>query len=86
MNDQQVWQRAVLEWRAKAGLTQEQLAARSGLSSRTICELENGRAVPRKSTLQLLGRALGMSPAETDQLVAAARAQRYGSPTRTEEV
>jgi transcriptional regulator with XRE-family HTH domain len=76
MNDQKLWQRAVHERRAKAGLTQEQLAARSGLSSRTICELENGRAIPRESTLQLLGRALGMSPAETDQLVVAARAHR----------
>jgi transcriptional regulator with XRE-family HTH domain len=86
MNDQKLWQRAVLERRAKAGLTQEQLAARSGLSSRTICELENGRAVPRESTLQLLGRALGMSPAETDQLVTAARAQRHKPPTRTKRV
>jgi transcriptional regulator with XRE-family HTH domain len=77
MNDQKVWQRAVLERRAKAGMTQEQLAARSGLSSRTICELENGRAVPRESTLQLLGRALGMSPAETSQLAAAARTHRF---------
>jgi len=36
MNDQKVWQRAVLERRAKAGMTQEQLAARSGLSSRAV--------------------------------------------------
>lgn len=77
MNDQKVWQRAVLERRAKAGMTQEQLAARSGLSSRTICELENGRAVPRESTLQLLGRALGMSPTVTSQLAAAARTHRF---------
>jgi transcriptional regulator with XRE-family HTH domain len=82
MNDQKLWQRAVLERRAKAGLTQEQLAARSGLSSRTICELENGRAVPRESTLQLLARALKMSPDEADALVVAARAQRRKPPIR----
>ena len=86
MHDQNIWQRAVLERRARAGLTQEQLAARSGLSSRTICELENGRAVPRESTLQLLARALRMSPAETNALVAAARARRQKPPAHIEQV
>jgi transcriptional regulator with XRE-family HTH domain len=85
MNDQKMWQIAVLERRARAGLTQEQLAARSGLSSRTICELESGRAVPRESTLQLLGRALGMSAAETDQLLVAARAHRHRLPARAKQ-
>ena len=44
--------------RLTAGLTQEELAERSGLSVRTIGDLERGRGQPRMSTLRRLTDAL----------------------------
>lgn len=52
----------VCRYRAEAGLTQEELALRSGLGVRTISDIERGRtAAPRRSSLALLWRALGVS-------------------------
>src|SRR3954447_7739596 len=60
--------------RVAAGLTQEELAERAGLSARGISDLERGaRGLPRKDTLQLLLQALDLSSAERAALVAAAR-------------
>ncbi|MBT2898862.1 helix-turn-helix domain-containing protein [Streptomyces sp. McG3] len=48
--------------RRRAGLTQEQLAAASGVSIRAIRDLELGRAQrPRKETIRLLADALGLT-------------------------
>ncbi len=48
--------------RQAAGLTQEELAARAGLSRRGIADLERGvRQTPRKDTVALLAAALGLS-------------------------
>ena len=48
--------------RRRAGLTQEDLAARTGLSVRSIRDLENARvARPRPSTLRLLGDAFSLT-------------------------
>ena len=45
--------------RARAGLTQEQLAEAAGLSSRTVSDLERGLATtPHKDTVRLLADAL----------------------------
>src|SRR5687767_1033998 len=61
-------------YRIAAGLTQEELAERAGVSSRGISDLERGaRGLPRKDTLQLLLEALDLSPANRATLVAAAR-------------
>jgi non-specific serine/threonine protein kinase len=50
------------EYRRAAGLTQEELAERAGVSPRSISELERGGAhVPRRDTIALLARALGLS-------------------------
>lgn len=47
------------EYRRAAGLTQEELAERAGISPRSISELERGGAhVPRRDTVALLARAL----------------------------
>src|SRR5215213_9857208 len=60
--------------RQAAGLTQEALAARTGLSVRGLSDLERGaRAVPRKDTLRLLVDALGLVDVERAALVAAAK-------------
>src|SRR5690348_11585097 len=71
--------------RAAAALSQEELAARSGLSARGISDLEWGvRKGPRPETLRLLADALALSPMERETLIAAANAERevpaVGSP------
>jgi class 3 adenylate cyclase len=49
-------------YRVAAGLSQEALAARAGLSARGISDLERGlRHAPQRQTLQLLAEALGLS-------------------------
>jgi predicted ATPase/transcriptional regulator with XRE-family HTH domain len=60
--------------RIAAGLTQEALAERAGLSTRGISDLERGaRELPRKDTLRLLLQALDLAPADRTALVTAAR-------------
>ena len=61
--------------RAAHGMTQEELAERSGASVRSISDLERGISrFPRKDTIQLLADALQLSPDEAAQLLALARA------------
>jgi predicted ATPase/transcriptional regulator with XRE-family HTH domain len=61
-------------YRSAAGLTQEELAARAGLSTDAVSLLERGlRTSPRATTVTLLARALGLSPDETRLFAAAAR-------------
>jgi predicted ATPase/DNA-binding XRE family transcriptional regulator len=53
---------ALRNLRRSAGLTQEELAERAGISPRSISGLERGEgAVPRRDTLRLLERALGLA-------------------------
>jgi predicted ATPase/DNA-binding XRE family transcriptional regulator len=60
--------------RIAAGLTQEALAERAGLSTRGISDLERGaRELPRKDTLRLLLEALDLSAADRPAIIAAAR-------------
>jgi len=62
-------------YRASAGLTQEELAARAGVSVRSLGDVERGAGHhPRKDTVRLLAEALGLSPEERETFVAAARA------------
>src|SRR5687768_15155808 len=68
-------------YRAAAGLTQEELAEQSGLSTRGISDLERGaHGLPRKDTLQLLLQALDLSPADRATFIAAARRPPATSP------
>ena len=66
--------------RLAAGLTQEQLAERAGLSVRGVQRLESGRATPRAETLRLLADALRLDPGERDGLIAAARPELAAAP------
>ena len=60
--------------RAAIGLTQEELAERAGLSARAISDLERGiKRAPRKDTVTLLAKALGLTPRQCDAFAAAAR-------------
>jgi predicted ATPase/transcriptional regulator with XRE-family HTH domain len=60
--------------RRTAGLTQAELAERAGLGERTVRDLERGRAArPQRSTVELLGGALGLNAPEQATFLAAAR-------------
>jgi transcriptional regulator with XRE-family HTH domain len=50
--------------RHAAGLTQQQLADSAGISRATVHLIESGQSDPRLSTLDLIGRALGVDAAE----------------------
>jgi non-specific serine/threonine protein kinase len=55
------------DYRRAAGLTQEELAERAGVSPRSISEMERGGAhVPRRDTVALLAGALDLSSPERD--------------------
>ena len=49
---------AIRRWRRRRGLTQEQLAGRSGLSRPFIARVETGRQLPALPTLAKLAGAL----------------------------
>lgn len=49
--------------RSAAGLTQDQLAAKSGVSQSHISALEKGTWEPRLSTILALAKAFGVTPA-----------------------
>ena len=69
-------------YRRIAGITQEELAERAGVSADTISNLERDIAhTPRKETIRLLAEALGLTPEERETFLAAARTMRATSPT-----
>jgi len=54
------------------GLTQEELAERAGLSARGISDLERGvKRHPHRETVRMLTTALGLSPVDTAEFLAA---------------
>lgn len=58
-------------FRVSAGMTQEELAAAAQLSARAISDLERGiKRSPRRETVDLLARALQLTPAERAMLEA----------------
>jgi tetratricopeptide (TPR) repeat protein/transcriptional regulator with XRE-family HTH domain len=60
----------VVDHRERLGLTQEALAAMTGLSARRIAELESGRVGrPRRSTVALLADAFGLSAAGRERFM-----------------
>jgi len=71
----------IRRYRQAVGLTQEELAERSGVSVRAIGDLERDRrTAPRKDTIRLLAHALGLTPEQRTAIRAAAgRSRREGS-------
>ncbi|HET7038184.1 MAG TPA: AAA family ATPase [Thermomicrobiaceae bacterium] len=70
-------------YRLEAGLTQEALAGRAGVSARTIVYLERDQAgTPRRETLELLMAALDLSPREQALLRAARQGRAAPAPPR----
>jgi predicted ATPase/DNA-binding XRE family transcriptional regulator len=71
---------ALKDMRAAAGLTQEELAERAGISARTVSDLERGlRAVVHHDTAQRIASALGLEDDRRRRFVALARG-RVSSP------
>jgi transcriptional regulator with XRE-family HTH domain/tetratricopeptide (TPR) repeat protein len=71
-------------YRVSTGLTQEELAERSGLSRRAIGSLETGeRLTPHRETVALLAQALGLTSAEHALLESAARQRLPSTTTQT---
>lgn len=65
--------RLLRRYRLAAGLSQEALAERAGLSSDAVASLERGRrTAPRADTVARLAGALGIDPTERAALVSAA--------------
>ncbi len=70
--------------REAAGLTQEQLAERAGLTAKGVGALERGeRQRPYRHTVQALAAALGLSEEQRDSLVAALRPRPEAAPAGT---
>jgi len=66
-------------YRQAAGLTQEELAERAGVSARAVSALERGvNRAPRPATLDLLAEALGVAPEARATLEVARRGGRGG--------
>jgi transcriptional regulator with XRE-family HTH domain len=65
--------------RVQVGITQEELAERSGLSIRTISDFERGRTTtPHRRTIALLAKALDVEGDSLDELRRAARNRSSG--------
>jgi transcriptional regulator with XRE-family HTH domain len=61
-----LWER-IRGYRRRSGISQEELALRSGLSARTIRYIESGRTQrPRPATIRLIAAGLGVDVAEVD--------------------
>jgi tetratricopeptide (TPR) repeat protein/transcriptional regulator with XRE-family HTH domain len=73
-NDRDTFGVLLRRCRDTAGLTQEELAERSGLTSRTIRDMERGRSArPYSRSVRSLAVALGLAPDVQAQLLGAAR-------------
>jgi predicted ATPase/DNA-binding CsgD family transcriptional regulator/transcriptional regulator with XRE-family HTH domain len=74
VRDQSPFGDLLLRHRVAARMTQEQLAARAGLSVDAIAALERGkRRTPRAATIELVAVALGLNERERAELYATAR-------------
>ncbi|WP_167971465.1 helix-turn-helix domain-containing protein [Lentzea indica] len=68
-------------YRRRAALTQEDLAARTGLGVRTLSDLERGRVhSPQAQTVELLVTGLGLGGTEAAEFVALARSSEVAQP------
>src|ERR1700722_841612 len=73
--------RLLRELRLRAGLSQEQLAERAGMSTTGVGVLERElRHAPHRATVELLAEALGLSPVEREALEATAGPRRGRAP------
>ncbi|HEX8917465.1 MAG TPA: helix-turn-helix domain-containing protein, partial [Chloroflexota bacterium] len=72
------------QFRLAAGLTQEELADRAGVSARSVSDLERGLSrTPRPSTIRRLVDALELTPAQRTMLLLAAPQEDGANPSPT---
>jgi transcriptional regulator with XRE-family HTH domain len=72
----------VVGHRRRLGLTQEELAGRSGLSVRGVRDLESGRVrTPRQQTVRLLADAFGLHGADRERFHCLSRENHPPVPT-----
>jgi transcriptional regulator with XRE-family HTH domain len=55
------------EMRLSRALSQRDLAAKAGVSAKTIVDLEQGRFEPRLRTIRLIAEALGVDSLEIEE-------------------
>jgi len=73
--------------RAERGMTQEELAAASGISPRTISDLERGiNLTPRRATNELLADALGLTGPRRARFMAAGRRRPAATPSDADDL
>lgn len=60
LDDEFIIIQAMIDARKKSGLTQKQLAERTGIAQSDISKLENGNANPSLRTLKRLAAGMGM--------------------------
>jgi transcriptional regulator with XRE-family HTH domain len=66
-------------------LTIRDIAAKAGVSTKTVVDLEAGRAVPKFRTIRKLASALGVNPEDITEFRNAIDAARAGSADATTE-
>ena len=59
------------EWRRERLLGLDGLVEKSGVSKRTIIQIEHGRQLPRFTTIRKLCEALGVEPRDVAEFAAA---------------
>ncbi len=78
--------RQLRQRRSALGLTQEDLADRSGVAVRTISDIERGRSrFPHRHTLGALADALGLTAADRERFIAAGREGIQPGPVPTDQ-
>ncbi len=77
--------RGVRNARRRAGLTQQQLAARTGLDRATISLIENGHEQPRADTMFRLAEVLAVNPADLWRLGQEGTPDGAAEPSRERE-
>lgn len=73
--------RRVHDLRSAAGLTQEEVAARVGVSRATIQNIEKGRTAPRPVTIRRLAELFDVDPAQLKRLETSAQDELGQPPT-----
>ena len=65
--DQEERMQSLRQWRAARLLSSKTLAAHTGVSNKTILDIENGKRTPTFRTIQTLSNALGVEPQEVNE-------------------
>jgi transcriptional regulator with XRE-family HTH domain len=58
------------EWRYERLLSLDDLAAKAGVSNKTIVQIEYGRQVPKFRTIRRISDALGIPPSDITEFAA----------------